>query len=349
MGIELIQAITASPEPSALATILEVHGSSPRHPGSKMLVAAEGILGTVGGGKGEALALEACRRSLAEGRSERLGVAMVGNDVAGPDMVCGGSNTMLIELVRDRAPYREALLRLRRGERVVLVKRLQGPAGPGPIDLAVTLVDQDGAAVCGAPLEPAAAARALAGGQPRFEPETGTFYDPLFPEEKLLILGGGHVAKALAGMAPALGFSVTVVDDRPEFLEPGRFPEGVGTLACGFEAAIAGFPFDAATYAVIMTRGHLLDLACVRAVLGRPFRYAGFMGSGRKTRMILEQVAKDGFDPARIATLWAPIGLDIGAETPAELAVAVLGELIAVRREAPVLGALRAALPGRRA
>jgi xanthine dehydrogenase accessory factor len=99
---------------------------------------------------------------------------------------------------------------------------------------------------------------------------------------------------------------------------------------------------------VILTRGHLLDLECVRAVLKRPCRYAGFMGSARKTRLILEQVAKDGFDPARVASLCAPIGLDIGAETPEELAIAILGELVAVRRNAGLLAGLQREREARR-
>jgi xanthine dehydrogenase accessory factor len=347
MDMELLKAITEGREPMALATIIDVKGSSPRHAGTKMLVAKAGTLGTVGGGRGEARALEACRHSLEERGSALLRVEMVGNDITGADMVCGGSNTMLVELVEDRAPYLAALERLGRGERVLLVKRIRA-AGPGPAQVAVALVDQDGATVCGAPVG-AEAAQPLADGRAWFDEAAGTFYDPVFPEEKLLILGGGHVAKALAGMAPALGFTVTVVDDRPEFIRPERFPEGVRALQAAFEPAVAEFPFDAATYAVIMTRGHLLDLACVRAVLKRPYRYAGFMGSARKTRLILEQLEKDGCDPARVAALWAPIGLDIGAETPAELAVAILAELVAVRRNAGVLNDLRRALPGRRA
>jgi len=345
MDMDLLKAITEGREPVALATIIEVKGSSPRHPGTKMLVAKAGALGTVGGGRGEARALEACRHSLERRGSALLKVEMVGDDITGADMVCGGSNTMLIELVEDRAPYLAALERLSRGERVLLVKRIRA-AGAGA-EVAVALVDQDGATVCGAPAG-MESARALAGGRPWFDEAAGTFYDPVFPEEKLLILGGGHVARALAGMAPALGFTVTVVDDRPEFVRPDRFPEGVRTLQAAFEPAVAEFPFDAATYAVIMTRGHLLDLACVRAVLKRPYRYAGFMGSARKTRLILEQLAKDGCDPARVAALWAPIGLDIDAETPAELAVAILAELVAVRRSAGILADLRRALPGRR-
>ena len=346
MDMELLKAITEGREPMALATIIEVKGSSPRHPGTKMLVAKAGTLGTVGGGRGEARALEACRHSLEDRGCALLRVEMVGNDVTGADMGCGGSNTMLIERVGDRAPYLAALERLRRGERVLLVKRIRAE-GPGPAEVAVALVDQDGATVCGAPVG-TEAARALADGRPWYDEAAGTFYDPVFPEEKLLILGGGHVARALAGMAPALGFSVTVVDDRPEFIAQDRFPEGVRALQAGFEPAVAEFPFDAATYAVIMTRGHLCDLECVRAVLQRPYRYAGFMGSSRKVRLILEQVLADGADPGKVAGLCAPIGLDIDAETPEELAIAVLGELIAVRRNAGILPRLKAEREHRR-
>jgi len=324
MGLELLKAIVEGPEAMALATVVAVKGSAPRHPGTKMLVSAAGTLGTVGGGRGEARALEACGRCLEDGRSALLHVEMVGEDIAGPDMVCGGSSTMLIERILDRAPYRAALERLERGERVLFAKRLEGGA------VQVRLLEQGDE-------------------RPRFDPEAGLFHDPVLPEEKLLILGGGHVAQALAALAPGLGFAVTVVDDRPEFVAEGRFPAGVRTVLAGFEAAVAAFPFDPATYAVILTRGHLLDLACVRAVLARPYRYAGFMGSARKTRLVIEQVLKDGCDPAKVASLCGPIGLDIGAETPAELAVAILAELVAVRRGAPILPSLQRARESRRA
>jgi xanthine dehydrogenase accessory factor len=346
MGPDLVKAISEGHEGMALATIIEVKGSSPRHPGTKMLVGAQtGPVGTVGGGKGEARALEACRRSLEDRRCALLTVEMVGVDIGGLDMVCGGTSTMLIECLEDRAPYRAAREHLARGERVLLVKGIQGD---GPVTVSVAVLGQDGAAIWGQAAATAPALRALACGQPWFDAEAGTFYDPVFPEEKLLILGGGHVGKALAALAPGLGFAVTVVDDRPEMVAEGRFPAGVRAVQCGFTQAVADFPFDCATYAVILTRGHLLDLECVRAVLKRPCRYAGFMGSARKTRLILEQVAKDGFDPARVASLCAPIGLDIGAETPEELAIAILGELVAVRRNAGLLANLQREREARR-
>jgi xanthine dehydrogenase accessory factor len=324
----------------ALATVIEVKGSAPRHPGAKMLAGgAAGPLGTVGGGRGEAMALEACRRALETGGDALLTVEMVGSDIAAPDMVCGGTSTMLIECLEDRAPYRAAKERLALGQRVLLVKRI---AGAGAVTVETALLDQDGHPVLGGPGANEAARRALAGGQAWFDAEAGIYYDPIFPEEKLLILGGGHVAKALAALAPGLGFAVTVVDDRPEMLAEGRFPAGVRRVRSGFRAAVAEFPFDCATYAVIMTRGHLSDLECVRAVLERPCRYAGFMGSARKARLIIEQVLADGADPGRVADLCGPIGLDIDAETPEELAVAVLAELIAVRRNAGILPRLKA-------
>lgn len=347
MGIELVRAIAGGGTDMALATIIDVKGSSPRHPGSKLLLRGGGILGSVGGGRGEALALEACRRALADRAPALLQVAMTGVEALGPDPVCGGASTMLIEPLAETGPYRLALERLERGERVLLRKRILERAGTVAVELAV--LDAAGMPIWGAAGPDPAASRSLDRGQARFDPAAGVFCDPLLPRERLLILGAGHVGRALAALAPALEFEVTVVDDRPEFLDPARFPPEVATVQAGFEQAIAAFPFDAATYAVVVTRGHQLDLACVRALLGRPWRYAGFMGSARKTRLILDQVLQEGCDPVRVADLWAPIGLDVAAETPAELAVAILGELVAVRRNAGILPGLRSAREARRA
>jgi xanthine dehydrogenase accessory factor len=346
MALELIKAVSEGGEGLALATIVQVQGSSPRHPGAKMLVGVPaGQLGTVGGGRGEALALEACRRSREERASSLLKVEMVGTDVIGQAPVCGGVNTMLIERVEDPAPYACAWARLEAGERVVLVKHLR----EGRVDVAV--LDEQGAALWGRvePDEAGAAVRALEKGQVLYDPERQMLWDPLMPQEKLLILGAGHVGQALAAMAQPLGFAVTVVDDRTEFLAEGRLPAGVATVSAGFQQAVAGFPFDAATYVVVVTRGHQSDLECVRAVLGRRYRYAGFMGSARKTRLVIDQVRKEGFDPARVDTLCGPIGLEIGAETPFELAVAILAEIVAVRRNAPMVAALHRERDARRA
>lgn len=333
MSLPLLETLLAAEGPLALCTVLHVKGSAPRHAGSWMLAGTGGLVaGSVGGGRGEATVLAAVREALGDGKARVLEVEMQGTEAEGPDMVCGGTSRVLVEPLASKAAYADARELLLRGERVLLARRTDTGESAA--------MDGDGRWTPAAPegADPEAARRALEHGKPVFVPEPGLFYDPLLPPEKLLILGGGHVGRAVAGVTPALGFAVTVADDRPEFVAPGRFPTEVATL-CGPYAEVVGrFPFDASTYVVIVTRGHLADLESLRAVLGQPWRYAGLIGSRRKVRLLTEQVLAEGFDPAKVAAVNAPIGLDVGAETPEELAVSIAGELVAVRRGVPHAG-----------
>ncbi|BDU74916.1 XdhC family protein [Mesoterricola silvestris] len=339
MSLEIVRALAEGDEPRVLCTVLKVKGSAPRHAGAMLLAGPGGlVMGSVGGGRGESMVLAACREE--RGAPAVLEIDMQGMEAEGPAMVCGGTSRILVEPRVSGAPYRAALERLRRGERVVLVKRL-ATGETGVLDAGCAWIH---GRVEGA--DPALAAQALATGHPVLAEADGLFFDPVLPREKLLILGGGHVGRALAALAPGLGFQVTVGDDRPEYADPARFLPGVATLAGSFTSIVERFAFDPSTYVVIVTRGHLCDLECVRAVLGRPYRYAGFMGSARKTRLVLAQVAEEGFEAVKVESLCAPIGLEIGAETPEELAVAIAGELIAVRRD----GAwVQARIPARKA
>lgn len=352
MEHEVFRMIAEGHERMALATIIDVKGSSPRHPGTRMLLRAEtGRLGTIGGGEGEARALQECRISLEDGRPALLRIEMFGMYVDGPEMICGGTHTILIEPLDTLVGlYRTAKERLAMGERVLFLKRIH-PRLDGSLTVDVALLDQTGTPIQGAMDATMAlpVARALGTGQPYFDEQSSVYYEPVFPEEKLLILGAGHVGRALAAAAPPLGFRVTVVDDRPEILAEWTNPDGVRPLLADFGPAIAEFPFDSATYVVVVTRGHLCDLECLRALLKREYRYAGFMGSARKARFLIEQLLQDGFEPAKVDALWGPIGLDIGAETPEELANATLSEMIAVRRNAKLLPQLKQARRARRA
>jgi xanthine dehydrogenase accessory factor len=177
----------------------------------------------------------------------------------------------------------------------------------------------------------------------------GFLYDPVEPLDRLLILGGGHVGQALARFAAELEFQVCIGDSRPEFVDPARFPSGTELRLGKFSEIVDGFRFGASTYAVVVSPSHASDLECARAILKREYRYAGFIGSKRKTRMILEQAIADGFPPEKVLALRAPIGADIGAETPAEIAVAILAEMIAVRRNSPAIVAMDAERAKRRA
>ncbi len=336
MSLEILQTIASGRTDLALCTVIQVKGSAPRHVGSRMLSGPEGLIaGSVGGGRGEAAALAAGAEAVAARRPAVIQIEMQGMEAEGPDMVCGGFSRILVEPITDPAPYRAAMDLVARGERALLVKRVE--AGE------TAVLGASGQWAFGelGGLDRDKALRALDSGHATLLEEAGLFVDPVLPREKLLILGGGHVGRAVAAITPGLGFAVTVGDERREFLEPERFPAGVETRLGSFTEIVASYPFDLSTYVVVVTRGHLCDLECVRAVLGRTYRYAGFMGSRRKTRLVLEQVLADGFDRAKVDALYAPIGQEIGAETPEELAVAIAGELIAVRHGAACLAAWR--------
>jgi xanthine dehydrogenase accessory factor len=347
VSFEILKTIAGSRDSCALVTVIDVHGSVPRHAGTKMLVTGgDASVGTVGGGQGEAMAIAAARECLLQRHSLLLTVEMQGAQAVGPEMICGGTSRMLVEYLGEARPYRDAFQRLARGERVLFVK---GWAGAWPQDVAVSVFADDGEplAETGTAVPPAAPAahaermaRCLRTGKPLLAEEDRLFYDPAFPEEKLLVLGGGHVGRALAGLACGLDFTVTVADDRQEFVAPGRFPPAVKTLCGGYGEILRDFPFDAATYVVIVTRGHLGDLECVRAVLGRRYRYAGFIGSARKSRLLLEQVRGEGFDREKVDSLHAPVGVAIAAETPEEIAISILAEMIATRRNTEAGGSI---------
>jgi xanthine dehydrogenase accessory factor len=337
MSYEIIQAICDGREELALVTVIDVRGSVPRHAGSKMLVRREGVhRGTVGGGKGEARAIAMAKECIEGRRADTLTLEFQGEEVEGQDMICGGTSRILVEYIGDREPYRIAFGRLRQGERTLLAKtvdRIRGAEGPST---GVAVLDENGAPLYGSLPSSTRerAERVLRGGTPAFLEDEGVFLDPVFPEEKLLILGGGYVGQAVAFQASRLDFRITVADDREEFSAAGRFPPGIQTLCGSYTDILRRFPFDSATYVVMVTRGHLTDLECVRAVLPRQYRYAGFIGSERKAKLLKEQLRNDGHPQAKIDGLHAPIGLAIGAETPAELAIAILAEIVAVRRHA---------------
>ncbi|MEG2165450.1 MAG: XdhC/CoxI family protein [Ruthenibacterium sp.] len=153
----------------------------------------------------------------------------------------------------------------------------------------------------------------------------------LLPKPALILLGGGHVSLALAEVCARLDFSVTVVDDRPEFACAARFPMAEHVLCMPFAAAFEQLPRAENTYYAIMTRGHQDDTACLSLALQRPFAYVGMIGSRRKNAMVKELLEKQGIPKSLLAQVYAPIGKAIGAQTPAEIAISIAAQLIDVR------------------
>lgn len=160
------------------------------------------------------------------------------------------------------------------------------------------------------------------------------YVEPHRPPPELVIVGAGHIARPLCRIGAMLGFRVTVLDDRPEFATRERFPEADEVRPAEFHDPFRGVRIGRGTYLVLVTRGHKYDFEALRDVLHRPElpAYVGMIGSRRRTRAALEQLAKDGVTDDRLRTVHAPIGLHLGGETPEEIAVAIAAEIVMARR-----------------
>jgi xanthine dehydrogenase accessory factor len=158
------------------------------------------------------------------------------------------------------------------------------------------------------------------------------FVEPVLPPAALYIFGAGHVSVSLYKVAKGAGFDVTVVDDREAYANRERFPEAKEIIAEDFDRAMARLAPNESTYLVIVTRGHRDDMRVLRWAVQTSARYIGMIGSKRKTITIFRELTKEGLAAGLFERVHAPVGLDIGAITPEEIAVAITAELIAARR-----------------
>jgi xanthine dehydrogenase accessory factor len=160
------------------------------------------------------------------------------------------------------------------------------------------------------------------------------FIEPVLPPALLYIFGAGHVAVNLYKVAQNAGFDVTVIDDREAYANRDRFPAAQEVIAEDFEQAMARLKPSESSYIVIVTRGHRDDMRCLRWAVQTQARYIGMIGSKRKTIAIYRELQKEGLSTDLFKRVHAPVGLDIGAVTPEEIAVSITAELIAIRRHA---------------
>ena len=296
--------------PVMLVSVVRSTGSTPRAAGALMLAGANGLLcGTVGGGLLEHRCLEIAAAQPTVPHRETF---VLDNRQAGSlGMVCGGTSEMLFTPLDDPAPLEAALDALHAHVPAWLCLPLNG---------AVPLVSQNDTL-------PARPAVATLQGQEVLAVR-------LADAGRIFVLGGGHVSLELAALLHRLDFRHIVIDDRPAFCSPDRFPYAEHTLVAPFPALgdvlTDSLSPTAADAFCIMTRGHEGDTDAVRFALGTPASYIGVMGSRRKREAMFARLAEDGFTDAR-RRIVTPIGLDIGAQTPAEIAVSVAAQLITWR------------------
>ena len=164
------------------------------------------------------------------------------------------------------------------------------------------------------------------------EGATAIYVEVVEAKPVFLVVGAGHIGRALAKLADFLDFHVAVLDDREEFASEERIPEADEVICDDFTAALERFPIDANTYVVLVTRGHKQDEISLRACIGRGAAYLGMIGSRRRTRAVLEHLRDEGFDAGELDRVRTPIGLHIGAETPEEIAISIMAEVVMTRR-----------------
>jgi len=327
-------------EPFALVTLVAQQGSTPRAAGAQMLVRPDGsIAGTIGGGLLEGTMMREASEAIAAGRSQVSAVELTGQSVSGPTMICGGHAAVLVAFV----PAGDAGLRDQLG--ALAQARADGrsawlftffAADPGPTEVGYCVL-QDGAEPVGElPCAPAKL-HALAGkiavhGSAELPDGRSVCVEALLPPTTAVICGAGHVAQALAPVAAAVGFDVIVLDDRPEYAAAERFPEASRVILLEtFADVFAGLTVTPRSFVVIVTRGHAHDFSVLQQALRTTAGYIGLMGSASKREKIFKALTADGFSSVDLDRVFTPIGVAIAAETPAELAVSIVAELIHVR------------------
>ena len=288
----------AAGRPAALCAIVAARGSTPQPVGTMVCVDhAAHVVGTLGGGCVEAEVRHLAHRCLSGGNA-RLVTFTLDHDFGYDDgMLCGGQMDVAI------AVYSQA------AETTVIEDALR---------------TMDSGCSAEIPLRVTADARSL------------LFRIRVAPAPKLIIVGGGHIGRLLAQMMPTLDFRVTVLDDRSEFANEGRFPPPIATVVGAIGTTLQRWLIDSNTYVVIVTRGHKHDEAALRSVIRSPARYLGMIGSRRKVRIIFDDLRHEGVPEELLARVHAPIGMNIGAVSAGEIALSIASQLVSVRRTEPV-------------
>jgi len=158
------------------------------------------------------------------------------------------------------------------------------------------------------------------------------FLEPILPSETLYLFGAGHISQCTAAMGKMLGFRIVVIDPRPEYNNNDRFPDADSLVVEEYDSAFSKLDIGKDSYAVIYTTGHLFDGQCLRFVVGTEAKYMGMIGSKNKVKEVKERLLQKGVSQQQLDKVHAPIGLEIDAETPEEIAISILAEIVKVRR-----------------
>lgn len=342
--VAAFRALGPSGAVAVLGTVVHAEGSTYRRPGARWLGLPDGsAVGLVSGGCLEGDLLERARAVVASGSATRVRYDSTGDDdlVWGLGLGCAGVVEVLLEPVSASAPGPLSLIEACLAARSpgALVTALEGGPGTG----AHAALHPDGrfdvGGWAGAPSSlrrdvEAAARRAADERRTRRQRVAGVdlLVEPISPPPRLLLFGAGADAAPVVRLAAELGWSVEVVDGRAAFARAERLPEAERVILCEPDAVAERVAVDADTLVLVMTHHYLHDRAILRALLGSPARYVGVLGPRRRTEDLLADLRDEGVAPgeAALERLFAPAGLDVGADAPEQIALSVVAEMQAV-------------------
>jgi xanthine dehydrogenase accessory factor len=333
-------------QPCVLATVVRTKGSTPQKSGAMLLVRQDGTgVGTLGGGCVEGDIWFAAREILRNHGGPEFKNYYLNEDIAARDgLVCGGTMYFYLEPLWEPDDFTEIghqlLEAYEGGDPVALATIVNAPKGGA--DLGAKLLLRIDGATSGTLGNPDLDARAVeiaqrvsdVGAVESFITDEGTevFIEGFTTPPTLIMVGGGHVGKATADLAHTLGYQVYIVDDREEFANADRYPYAEKTIVTSYDGWSEHLSINVNTFIVVATRGHRFDDMALDSALQTRARYIGLLGSRRKTLMIYQRLLQQGTTLERLKEVRSPIGLDIGALTPEELAVSIMSEIIMARR-----------------
>ncbi|HKI99796.1 MAG TPA: XdhC/CoxI family protein [bacterium] len=337
---EELEAQLRAGKPVVQATVIQTRGSTPRKEGSTMLVRADGsLVGTIGGGCGEAGVIQKAKLSLLDGQV-REELADLTEDISTEtEAVCGGTLRVFIEPwepTPQRIELAHLLEELSSGNKPVVLHQVVKQRGEDVPPGQRLILDADGKPLYsdlpeGVPLPAAPTGRPH---QMKTVDGLQIYTERWDPVPTLVIIGAGHIAEPLEALGRMAGFRTVVVDDRTLFANRQRFPDADQVVCGPILDVCRQIDVSPHHYFVLVTRGHTLDMDALRVMIGRdPVAYLGMIGSKRRVGAVFELLEKEGFGRELFQHVYAPIGLNIGAETPAEIAVSVMAEIISVRRQ----------------
>jgi xanthine dehydrogenase accessory factor len=325
--------------PLVLARIVRQDGSAPRHIGTGMVIGAGGkAYGTIGGGALEAGTIKEAGEVLRRGRSKLIDFDLTNPDADLPGMICGGTATVMLEYVNatgENIDFFRDFYDMTAGGTPFTAFTLFRDVGPGALEIGRCLLTGRGEVGGRCPVPESDLERLISGisdtGITRLAPvnDWQVLVEPVRKFKTVYCFGAGHVSRPTAHIAAMAGFRVAVIDDRADFASRERFPDAWKVIAIDdYSEALEGLDIDEDSFIIIFTHGHLHDRAVLEQALKSKAGYIGMIGSRRKRDSVFRALIGGGAAPEQLARVHCPIGLEIGAETPEEIAVSIVAELI---------------------